>query len=354
MKPRAFAPLAVLALACAIAWWLARGPFLAAYLAAWWFCAGLMMGGLANVWIHNLTGGAWGEAIRAPLLAIAGRCWLLALLFVPVLLGMHALYPWAAEADAGVQRWAGELEPGSAQFKSAWLAPWFFVVRSLAYLALWLALAHFSRRPALSRSPRFAAAALIVYGFSVSLASVDWIMSLEPLWYSSVFGLLTGVGQMLSGMALAIVLTACMRARPEPGVFRDLGNLLLMYVMTWAYLAFCQFLIIWSANLPHEIAWYLRRQQGGWPVVAWALALFHFALPLVILLFRSAKQAPAVLGALAAALLAFHLVEIWWLILPARAGGWLQRLWALPLATLFAGAVALAARPAETAEVQGG
>jgi hypothetical protein len=329
----------VLALACGAAWWFSRTAFLAAYLAAWWFCLGLLMGGLANVWVHNLTGGAWGEAIRPPLLGMSRGMWLLALLFLPVLLGMHDLYSWTAQANAGAQRWANELQARHAGFKSAWLTPWFFVLRSIGYLGAWWLLAHLSRRPRLERSPRFACVALIVYGLTVSLAAVDWIMSLMPLWYSSVFGLMAGTGQMLSGMALAVAWAARRRDPPPAIVFRDLGNLLLMYVMTWAYLAFTQFLIIWAENLPHEIVWYIARAQGGWLLVAWLLALFHFFVPLLILLFRHMKEAPAMIGWLATGLLAFHLLDAWWLVLPSLTVGWKQWLWAVPLATVSLGAV---------------
>ena len=345
--------LLVLVLACLAAWWSARAAFLAAYLAAWWFCLGLVMGGLANVWVHNLTGGAWGEAIRVPLLALARRMWLLALLFLPLLLGMHDLYAWTA--GEGVARWAGELPEKDAAFKSMWLSPGFFIARSLGYLALWSLLAWLSGRASLTRSPRFAAAALILYGLSVSLAAVDWIMSLMPLWYSSAFGLLTGTGQMLTGMALAVLLVARAdpRVRAPAIVLRDLGNLLLMYVMTWAYLAFTQFLIIWAENLPHEIVWYVARMHGGWLGVAWLLGLFHFFVPLLILLFRDAKEAPALLGALAAGLLAAHLLDVWWMILPSLEVGWMQWLWTVPLASAtLGGAVWLALRAQVAKEAQ--
>jgi hypothetical protein len=156
-----------------------------------------------------------------------------------------------------------------------------------------------------------------------------------------VFGLLAGTGQMLVGMALAVLLAARARHPPAAIVFRDLGNLLLMYVMTWAYLAFTQFLIIWAANLPHEIVWYVARMRGGWLLIAWLLALFHFFLPLLILLFRNVKEAPTLLGWLAAGLLAFHLLDVWWMILPSLPAAWMQWLWTAPLAALAFGAAAL-------------
>jgi hypothetical protein len=298
-------------IACAVAWRFDSSALLAAYLAAWWCATGMLLGGLANVWLHNLTGGTWGEAIRAPLLRNAQWMWLAALLFLPVLLGIAHLYPWAVQSDAGIDRWHSALT--SPAFKNVWLSRPFFVVRSVLYLLAWCVLARLSMWPGLRRARLFSAFALIAYGLTVSLAAVDWIMSLMPLWYSSVFGLLLGTAQMLAGMSLAIVIAV--RRGAAPAVLRDLGNLLLMYVMTWAYLSFVQFLIIWAENLPHEIAWYLVR--AGWTGMAQLLALLMFFVPLLLLLSRRFKETPQLLGSLAAGITAMSLVYAWWLVLPS-------------------------------------
>lgn len=315
---------------CLPAWWLARSAFLATWLAAWCFCLGVVLGGLANVWVHNLTGGAWGEAIRRPLLDLGRFLPWLALFFVPVLAGLADLYPWAAEARS----WAGELS--APHFKNAWLQPGFFTVRAVALLSLWNVLAWYSRRPAWERSRGFAAVALVLYGGSIGVAAADWIMSLMPLWYSSSFGLVVGMGQILAGMAFA-ALVACRRpGAAETGARRDIGTFLFTYVLTWAYLAFTQFLIIWSENLPHEIVWYVARKEAGWLALGVAVALFQFAIPLVLLLFRAVKDSARWLGYVAAGLLAAHLLNLWWLILPSVArpfASW-QLLWLLPLSAL--------------------
>jgi hypothetical protein len=305
--------------------WLADPrALLASYLAAWWFVTGTLMGGLANVWLHDLTGGGWGVATRGPLLRAARWLPLACLLFLPVLLGMHLLYPWAT--GEGLARWHGEFSaPG---FKNMWLAPSFFIVRSIAYLLVWSALAWLAVRPGARHSRGGSAASLLVYTFSTGLAAVDWIMSLQPVWYSSVFGWLAATGQMLSGLALAILLIDRHAARK---VLPDLGNLLLMYVMSWAYLAYVQFLIIWAENLPHEISWYVRRSALPWKAVAWVLVTFHAAGPLLILLSRHAKQAPNWLGTLAAALMVAHLVDCWWLVLPSLDGLSWHAAWLAPL-----------------------
>jgi hypothetical protein len=338
MTPRAFSPLGWLALlmlaaVVVLGWLLDARALLAVWLAAWWFVAGTLLGALANVWLHDLTGGAWGEAIRAPLLA-AGR-WLppACLLFLPVLFGVHLLYPWAGGAGG---------EPDAA-FRHWWLRPGFFIVRSVLYLLVWSLLAWIGTRAGAgprARSPARAAACLLAFGLSGGLASVDWIMSLQPAWYSSVFGWLTGAGQMLSGMALAVLLVdrTAQRAR-----LPDLGNLLMMYVLTWGYLAYVQFLIIWSADLPHEIGWYLLRGSRGWQAVAWILVAVHLAGPFLVLLSRRAKRAPALMGALAAALLGAHLLDGWWLVLPSVEGLSRHWLWLAPLVSAAFVALAWAA-----------
>ena len=326
----AIAGAAVLAAAALAGWAVDVRALLAAYLAAWWFVSGALLGGLANVWLHDLTGGRWGEAIRGPLLRAARWLPLVCLLFLPVLLGAPQLYAWTRGAGG---------EPDAA-FRHAWLSPGFWTVRSIVYLLLWSGLAWIETRVrpgSKARSPARAAACLLVFGFSSGLASVDWIMSLQPEWSSSVFGWLTGTGQMLAGMALAVVLID-RNARREQ--LPDLGNLLMMYVMTWGYLAYVQFLIIWAADLPHEISWYLRRTAPFWKGVAWVLVVTHLAGPLCLLLSRKAKRAPAMMGFLAWALLAAHLLDCWWLVVPSLQG--LTRNWMWLAPAVAAGGLLLA------------
>jgi hypothetical protein len=304
----------VLVVLCLFAWWSGSKAAWATYLAVWWFCIGCVLGGLVNVWIHNLTGGAWGEEVREPLIALARVLPVLAIFFVPVLLAHATLYPWAVGTADGDHRWAGEV--AHPEFRRAFLSPTFFVLRSIAYLAIWTVLAFFTRRHASSRSRPFSAAALMIYSITVTFAGVDWIMSLVPEWQSTVFGMLIMIGQGLAGLSFGIVALALAGVR-RPGVFRDLGNLLLTYVLMWAYLAFTQYLIIWAENLPDEISWYVTRVQTGWLWVGSALILAHFFVPLLVLLSRNAKNAPAVLGALAGALLVAHVVDVFWLTVPS-------------------------------------
>lgn len=314
-------------------WWLDRGAFLAAWLAAWCFCLALTLGGMVSLWLHNLTGGAWGETLRPPILDASRLLPWMAFLFLPVLAGLSDLYDWAAATGEGAGRWVGDLS--APTFKSAWLQPGPFLLRAAILLAFWNGLVWAGRRPALERSASFAAVALILYAVSIGVAAVDWIMSLMPLWYSSIFGLEVGAGQALGGLAFA-VLAACRQPEAtDRGMRRDLGNLLLTYVLVWAYTAFSQFLIIWSENLPHEISWYVARREGAWLCLGLAVVLFHFALPFLLLLFRSVKESRKRLSWMAGGLLGAHLLEVWWLILPSAAHRFHpgHLLWLLPLVT---------------------
>jgi hypothetical protein len=263
------------------------------YLFAWLLFLGLALGAMANLMLHNLTGGAWGVALRPALAAAARLVPLGALLGIPVIVGMRELYPIA---DHG------------------WFDPRFFAARSVAYLAIWSALALLVRR-----SEAFSAIGLIVYVFTVSLAATDWVAALVPEWYSSALGLVVAAGQMLGAMALAVAHAGLGAPRGERGggIYIDFGNLLLMYVMTWAYLAFMQFLIVWAGNLPREIAWYLPRLQTGWVAIGVTLVVFHFFAPLGLLLFRGMKRAPLLLGCLAAVLLFMHALDVYWLVAPS-------------------------------------
>ncbi|HEY7641520.1 MAG TPA: hypothetical protein VH814_17460 [Steroidobacteraceae bacterium] len=285
--------------------------FFVAYLPAFLFCLGLSLGSMANLMLHEITGGQWGLTLRRPWTAAMRLVPLNAVLFAPLLFALPRLYPWIHSTESIVHA------------KAWWLNLPFFLARAALYFLIWSLLAwrwlsiaarSTTARPLALR--RLSAIGLIVYGLTISLAAVDWIMSLLPQWYSTAFGLLIGTSQMLAGMALAVLARSYVHA-PDlpPGAFNDFGNLLLMYAMTWAYLAFTQFLIIWAEDLPHEIAWYVPRVQTSWRWLTLAIVVLEFALPFLLLLSRAIKRTPAALAGLAATLLvgqllfSFHLVS---------------------------------------------
>jgi hypothetical protein len=297
------------------------GQFFHSYLMAFLFWTGMALGCLALTMLQHMTGGNWGLVIRRLVESGSGTLPLMALLFVPVAFGLRSIYDWTRP---GV-----DLPPQQLEY----LKPRFFLLRAVAYFLVWLALAYvlnkWSRQQdrtgdrQLIRKMQFVSGpGLILYGLTMTFAAVDWIMSLEPRWYSTIFGLMIIEGQVLSAMALAIaagvLLAGCapLGRVLQPRHLHDLGKLLLAFVMVWAYLAFSQLLIMWSGNLPEEISWYLRRLAGGWQWVGVALLLFHFALPFVLLLSREIKRNPRTLARLAALVLVMRVVDLFWLTAP--------------------------------------
>ena len=324
-----------------------RTAALASYLVVWWFLLGIPLGSLAILLVHNLSGGAWGERIRPALDRGLGTLPWILLLSLPLWPGLHLLYAWARPDELN----ASPL----LQAKAWYLAPSLLAVRAAICFSLWLAVSYLSRRYAFARTPGANVAAawrlraisafgLLLYAVTVTIAAVDWIMSLTPEWYSTTFGLLAGIGQSLCAFSFAIVCAAWLYPpqRSDPGVFLDLGNLLLMFVMTWAYLAFTQYLVIWAEDLPHEIAWYLPRVQSSWRMLGIFIVVFHFALPFVVLLSRRAKRAPAALGALAGLLLGAHLLDAFWLVAPTFAPKGLTVHWSDVFAVAALGGIWLA------------
>jgi hypothetical protein len=300
--------------------------FFRAYLAAYQFFLGIGLGSMVILTIYHITGGAWGFLIRRTLEAGMRTLPLLALLFVPIACALPLLYPWALPEEVAAS-------PG-LQHKQIYLNPPFFWGRAALFFALWVGTAYllhaWSRRqdeaddPALARKmTRLSGPAMIVYGISITFASVDWLMSLQPAFRSTIFGPLYASGQILSAHCVALVVLAWLLARSPVGGYlsqdalNDLGNLLLTFLIIWAYLVFFQFMLIWIANLPYEVIWYLPRVEGGWRWVAWALFLFHFVVPFFLLLMRDVKRDPVALAKVAGLVLFMQLVFNYYQTTPA-------------------------------------
>ena len=322
--------------------WLDARMFFAAWLAAWWWCLGVVLGAFVNAWIHRLSGGDWGKAIVPVALALGRRMPWLLLLGTPILVGVPTLYPWAADPARAFEAVA------RPAFVQAWLSVPFFVARVVAYALVWAWLA----RPGSLRSGGRAAGSLLACVVVTSLAAADLLMSLMPRWYSAGFGLVVIANQALTGAAFAVAwparaeIPASEREPRQPPLSRDLGNLLLMWVMTWAYLAFMQFLIVWAEDLPREIAWYLPRLRTGWAGVGIALVVVQLAVPFLALLYRSIKDRPPRLRLVALLLLASTALDAAWTVLPSVAPQDLHALWMAPLATLGTALLLFAGVPA--------
>ncbi len=307
--------------------------FLGSYLFAYLFCLGLSLGAMANLMLHELTGGRWGIPIRRPWTAATRLVPLNVLLFVPLLFGLPLVY-----------RWVGSSAP-EVTTKGWWLNPRFFLIRAAIYFVVWTALA--LRWLAIAESTpglrpptlrKWSALGLVLYGVTLSLAAIDWIMSLMPQWYSTTFGLLIGTSQMFSGMALGAAACAYWPgARTDAGRLQDFGNLLLMYVMSWAYLAFTQYLVIWAEDLPRETAWFVPRVQTSWRWLTLTVVVLQFGLPFALLLLRPIKRAAHYLGPLALLLLAGQLLFNFYLVMPVLKPRGFQLSWSDLLASIAVG-----------------
>jgi hypothetical protein len=300
--------------------------FLRSYLVAFVFWVGTALGCMALLMIHYVTGGRWGAMIRRQLEAGVRTLPLMALAFLPIAFGTGWIYEWAQPEHVA--------HDPLLQHKALYLNVPFFLARAIFYFVAWILMARFLTRWSVEQDDTTDAApgeklhllsrgGLLLLGLTMTFASIDWMMSLEPHWFSTIYGVIFMVGGALSAFAFVIPVTASLATRgPLEGVlerddFHDLGKLTFAFVMLWAYVNFSQFLIIWSANLPEEIPWYLKRFQGGWQVVALGLVAVHFVLPFVLLLARDVKRNARRVATVAMVLFAVRYVDVFWMLVPA-------------------------------------
>jgi len=312
----------VVALAISIAGAFANPTqFFRSYLIGFLFWLGIALGSLALLMLQYLTGGDWAMMIRRPLESATRTLPLMLLGFFPLAFGMRRVYVWAVPGFV--------LPP----HKAAYLTVPFFLARAAFFFAVWIVLQwllnRWSHRQDETGDIQFklkltylAGPGLVLYGITVSFAAVDWIMSLDPSWYSSIYGILIIGGQLASAMAM-MIFTLVMLGREKPMQdiyqsrhFHDLGKLLFAFVMLWAYFSVSQLIIIWSGNLPEEISWYMSRLVGEWRYVGLLLVIAHFVLPFSLLLSRDLKRRPARLVWVAALMLSARLIDIYWLTAP--------------------------------------
>ncbi|HEY0171074.1 MAG TPA: hypothetical protein VGB98_08620 [Pyrinomonadaceae bacterium] len=311
---------------------------LRSYLVGFFLVTGVSVGSLAWLCLGHMTGGAWAVTSRR-LFEAAARCIpLCAVLFIPVVVSLFvhehghegghnlSVYEWS---DPSVV--AGD---PALQHKRPYLNVPFFIVRGVIYFAIWLGMAlvlsRWSAQQDRTADPRvrrrlqdISGPGILLFGLTVSFAAIDWGMSLEPHWFSTIYGLIIMAGWGLSALAFMITVATWLGSREpmaaayQPLHFHDWGKLLLALVMLYAYFSFSQFLIIWAGNLPEEIPFYLRRLRGGWQVVGMLIILFHFMLPFVLLLSRGRKRAPRSLRRIALLMIFMRVVDLIFFFAPS-------------------------------------
>jgi hypothetical protein len=297
--------------------------FFQSYLMGYMLVLGLSLGSLGLAMIHQLSGGEWGIVIRRSAGAASRVIPVLTILFLPIVFGMHDLYEWTHP------NWA---EPEVLAIKDKYLNVPFFLGRAAFYFVVWNVLVFLLNRWSLEQDrgnreitrkmQAVSAAGIVLGGLCVTFAAFDWMMSIEPHWFSTIYGLLVIIGQLLASIAFQIVMLVWLSKRKpmsevlQPIQLHDLGNLMLAFTIVWAYFSFSQYLIIWAGNLPEEIEWYVHRLFTGWKFLALALVLFHFFLPFFLLLQRAFKRAPQYILRVAVIVMLVRTLDMFWLIAP--------------------------------------
>ncbi len=301
--------------------------FFHSYLLAFVYWMVFAMGCLAMLQLHHMTGGKWGLPIRRILEAGSRTIPALTVLSIPVLVGVKKIYPWASNPDVLGNE-------ASDHFRRLWLQPQFFIVRAVFYFAVWNLLAYLLNKWSAEqdrtadvrlkdRMASLAAPGTVLWALTWSWAMLDWVMSLEPKWYSSIYGMVFMVIACLTAVSFSVIVLRMLndyeplRESYDPPRLNDLGNFMLTFTLLWTYMSFSQFLIIWSGNLKQEIPWYKVRAFTPWGYVAAALLIFHFFVPFFILLQRRVKRRLERLSVLAFWMLFISLVDVYWLVVPA-------------------------------------
>ena len=328
-------------LGSAVIWMVSPAVFPHAWLAAVTFWLGWPLGSMALLFIHALTGGRWGRAIRPQLASGVATLPLLLPALLPLLFVLHALYPWM-HADV-----AARLD------NRFYLNTPFFYARSVVYLIIWLGLALLVLRALRQENPeplmyRMAPPGLILLALSVTFAAIDFTLSLDPHFASSIYGMLVAGEAVLLALSIAVLGVSFVRRCDAAESTRDLGRLLFALLLLWAYLDFMQVLIVWNSDLPDEANWYLPRLVGGWAGVAIFIAALHFLLPFFALIWPQVQSSRTALRALAALLVVTEVPRAWWLVIPA-AGRPLSALDAVPMVAILGLATGMALRAIRSA-----
>lgn len=329
-----------------LGFFVAREELFRAYLLGYTYWLGIALGSLALSMVYHLTGGQWGTVARRVFEAASRTLPALVVLFVPVVFGLDALYEWAHEEAVAA-------DP-ILQHKAAYLNPAAWIARAALYFAVWLALvwlfdrwsARQDREPSVRlivRMRRLAAPGLVLYVLTVTFAAMDWLMSVDPHWYSTIYGVWLLGGQGIATLGF-LILVAVLLSKSEPlaGVirkvhFHDWGKLLLTFTLLWTYFSLSQLLIIWSGNIPEEVLWYHHRLHGGWQHVGLSLALLHFAVPFLLLLSRDLKRDVKLLAPVAGLLLVMHWVDYFWNVMPTYSPSDFRLHWLDPVAPVALG-----------------
>ncbi|MDF1544280.1 MAG: hypothetical protein P1R58_04165 [bacterium] len=303
-----------------------HGQFFHSWMVSFVFWLTVGLGALFFTLIHYLANARWSVVLRRFSEAVGLTLPLMALFFIPILFGMHDLFHWSHEEVVA----SDHLLSG----KASYLNSGFFIIRSVGYFVIWglvswLLYAKSGQQEQghsekwLSSVRRISAPGIILFAVTITFASFDWLMSLDPHWYSTIFGVYIFSGALLGFLAFAIILNRfvysqnILRGIITDNHYHDLGKLMFGFIIFWAYMGFSQYFLIWYANIPEETVWFLDRWVGSWKDFSLLLIFGHFAVPFVLLLTRWSKRSPIMLPLVALLLLVMHWVDLYWLVFPS-------------------------------------
>lgn len=309
-----------------------RRQALSGYLVAFMFVMTLAVGGMFFAFLQHLVAARWSVAVRRLAENLGAASWLLIPLFVPIALFARDIFPWwpGYSFTSAEYKTAVEHVMPSKQF---YLTTNFFYVRAVLYLIAWAVLGYIARArsveqdksgdPKITLSLRkLSPAAVLLFGISITFAGFDWMMGLEPTWYSTMFGVYTFAGSMLSTLSLIALSGRLMQSNGylknvlNEEHFHDVGKLMFGFIVFWAYIAFSQFFLIWYANIPEETQWFHRHYDNGWSSVTWTLVAMHFVVPFFAILSRFSKRNAVLQSSVAALLIGMHYVDLFWVVTP--------------------------------------
>ncbi|MDZ4723799.1 MAG: hypothetical protein SGI97_07845 [candidate division Zixibacteria bacterium] len=299
--------------------------FFHAYLTGFAYWVSLCLGALFFTMLQHLTGAHWSVVVRRISETLMACLPVMFLLSIPMFLGIHSLYHWSHEdavATDALLKW-----------KSPFLNSPFFIARTIVYFLIWSTLSYFLHKTSLEqdrgfkedqliRLRRLSAGGMVLFAVTITVAAFDWLMSLNPHWYSTIYGVYFFSGSFLGSLALITAIALRLRSRNilkdtiTVEHYHDLGKLLFAFTVFWTYIGFSQFFIIWYGNIPEETIWYISRWNNGWKGVSLVIIFGHFVFPFLVMLFRAVKRSYIMLTVMTTWYLIMHWVDLYWLVYP--------------------------------------
>jgi len=299
--------------------------FFHSYLVAFFYWLTIGLGALFFVLLHHLVDARWSIVVRRMGENVMSTLPLMVVFVLPLLFGIHDLFHWSHEEVVA--------NDAILQAKAGYLNVPFFIIRQVIYFAVWIIFARLLYRVSMQQDAgsdkdlklkmrKISAPGILLFALSATFVAFDWLMSLDPHWYSTIFGVYVYAGSFLASLSFLVLLGWYQRSKGlladviTAEHYHDIGKLMFGFIIFWAYMAFSQYFLIWYANVPEETVWYLERWEGSWKVVSLVIIFGHFTIPFLIMIFRESKRNLAILGPMAIWLLLVHWVDMYWIVFP--------------------------------------